>query len=129
MSIFSDAANGKITFSTAVAEIGQWVSKWVSSDPTALAVAGQVESDLKQAASNAVAIADTALGTLIATAGISVETAANTLITKSIGPGAVLLTPAVDAAITTATNALKSEIDGVAAQIRASLQPASASAS
>lgn len=127
MSILSDVWNKKITFETAAIEIGQWVSKMVSTNAVTVAAAGAIQSDLKQAASNAVALADTALGALIAPAAMTIEAAANTLIIKAIGPGAVVITPAVDAAITTAANALKAEVDAVAAQIRSQLTASAAS--
>lgn len=125
MSILSDLLHGKITFGTAEQEIEQWMEGIVKNDPAMTAAAGAIGSDLKQAASNAIALADTALGALIAPATTVVETAVNGLITSAIGPGAVVLTPAVDSAITTMTNALKAEIDAAATKARAALAPKS----
>jgi hypothetical protein len=127
MSILSDAISGKITFATAAAEAGAWVSRWVQGNPAAQAAAGAVLSDLKQAASNAVALADTALGPIIVGASLSIEASANLAMAKALGPVGVALTPAVDHAIETIANALKAEVDAAAAKLRADLSTKAAS--
>lgn len=124
MSLLTDLINKKITFSQFVSQAEAWVVKTAGSNPVAIAASGEVLSDLKQAASNAVALADTSLGALIAPAGLAVEAAINGVLTKAIGTGATALTPAIDNAIDTATAALKAELDAYAAKLRASLTPA-----
>ena len=121
MSILSDLLNKKITFSEAATEAEQWAAKIVASDSSLTTAVGTVTADLKQAASNAVALAGTALGALIAPAAATVEAAANELLTKAIGAGATTITPAVDNAITTGANALKAEIDAAETALRAKL--------
>ena len=121
MSILTDLLNKKITFSQAASEAEQWASHIVAGDSNLTVAIGVVTSDLKQAASNAVALADTALGALISPAATTVETVANELLTKAIGPSASVITPAIDNAITTSANALKAEIDAAATALRAKL--------
>lgn len=123
MSILSQLLDGKITFSQAVAQGEQWFSTLLAKAPTGVQqdVAAGL-SNFKQAASNAVALADTAMGGIISVGSIAVADAANIAITKIVGPAnATELTPGVDATITQAANALKAEIDAVAAQIRAAI--------
>lgn len=123
MSILTDLVNKKITFGSAIAEATQWVQQLVAHDPTLTAAAGVALSDLKQAASNAVDLADKALGPLVAAATLAVEGAANAAIASAVGPGAAVLTPAVDSAIQTIADSLHAEIDAAALKARASLAP------
>ena len=127
MSILSDLLNHKITFSQAASEFVGWGDKIIANDPAATAAVGVIVADAKQAASDAVALAGTALGNLIAPATLAVEAAASGAMTAAIGPvGSALLTPAVDSAITTVSNLLKAEIDAAESALRASLKPSAA---
>lgn len=122
MSILTDLLAKKITFSQATAEASAWVSHVFANDQVASAAAAVVLSDLKQAASNAVDLADKALGAVIAPATIAIETAANAAIAQAVGPvGAGLLTPAADHAIETIAAALKAEVDAAALKAKAAL--------
>lgn len=122
MSILSDAWTKKITWQTAATEIGQFVSKAFGSNPVATQAESVILADLKQAASNAIGYADTALGALIGPATLTVSTAVNSLLVDAVGPvPAGVVTPAIDHAITTAAEALKSAIDAEAVSFRASL--------
>jgi len=124
VSILSDLMSKKITFSQAASEFVSWGEKLIGSNAAASAAVAAAVSDAKQAASNAVALADTALGALLMPATIAVEAAANGAITSAIGPVAAgALTPAVDSAITNIANALKAEIDAAALAVRAKLAP------
>jgi len=123
MSILSQLFSGKITFSQAESQVDTWFSTILSKAPAA--VQGDVataSSALKQAASDAVGLADTALGGILATGSTIVESAANTALNATIGPiAAATLTPAVDASITAVTNGLKAAIDAEATALRAQL--------
>ena len=121
MSIISQLLSGKISFGTAVVQIEQWFAKELSGSSPAAAAAQAAVSDLKQAASNAVFLADTAPGGLLNTGAVAVEGAANAAITAALGPVAPQLTPAVDSAILHIASSLKAAIDAEAARIRASL--------
>jgi hypothetical protein len=127
MSILSDLLSKKITFSQAADEVVQWGEKMIGGNAAASQAVSAAVSDLKQAASNAVALADTALGALLQPATVAVEAAASGAITAAIGPVAAgALTPAVDSAIDNITAALKAEIDAAAMSARAALaKPAS----
>ncbi len=121
MSILSDAWTGKITWATAVQEIEADVSKAFNNNPAATAAAGAILTDLKQAASNAIGYADTAFGALVGPATVTVEATVNALLVRAVGPVSGVVTPSVDLAIVSASNALKSAIDAEAVKFRASL--------
>jgi hypothetical protein len=125
MSILTDLLSGKITFSQAATEVEQWGEKVLGlagANSAASSDVASAVSDLKQAASNAVALGDTALGGLIAVGAPLVEGAFNGVVTKALG-GTIAgqLTPAVDSSIDDIASALKAEIDAAALAIRAKL--------
>jgi hypothetical protein len=122
MSILSELLAKKITFGQAVSEGAQWIGHVFANDQVAQAAAATALSDLKQAASNAVDLADKALGAIIMPATAAVETAANAAIASAVGPVAAgVLTPAADHAIETIAAALKAEIDAAALKAKAAL--------
>ena len=122
MSILSQLFNGKIDFSQAVAQGEQWFSTILSKAPAAVqSDVATALSDFKQAASDAVSLADTALGPILLVGTTAVEVAANTALTAAIGGTANALTPAIDAGITSVSNSLKAAIDAEAAQLRAKI--------
>ena len=123
MSILSQLFAGKISFNQAVAQGEQWFSTLLSKAPPAVqTAASQGLSDFKQAASNAVALADTALGPIMAVGVTAIEAAANTALASAFGaPAAMVLTPGVDAGIAAVARGLHAEIDAVAAQFRAGI--------
>jgi hypothetical protein len=139
MSILSQLFAGKISFDQAVAQGEQWFSTLLRKAPPGVQTAvSQGLSDFKQAASNAVALADTDLGPIMAAGVTVVEGAANTALIAAFGaPAGTQLTPGVDAGIAAIANGLHAEIDAVAAQFRANivgsasawLRPGSASVS
>ncbi|HEY5006641.1 MAG TPA: hypothetical protein VII42_01470, partial [Caulobacteraceae bacterium] len=106
MSILSQLFAGKISFDQAVAQGEQWFSTLLSKAPPGVqALASQGLSDFKQAASNAVALADTDLGPIMAAGVTVVEGAASTALTAAFGaPAATQLTPGVDAGIAAIAN-------------------------
>lgn len=122
MSILTDLLSKKITFSQAVTEGESWFSTILGKSPIAVqADVAQGLSDFKQAASNAVALADTALGPILAVGTTAIETAANTALMAATGGAAAPLTPIMDSGIGQVVAALHAEIDAVAAQFRAKL--------
>jgi hypothetical protein len=122
MSILSDLFNKKITFNQAATEGATWFSAILTHAPAAVqADVASGLSDFKQAASDAAGLADTALGSILSTGTLAVEAAANAAINSALGPFGGVLTPVVDAGITSVTNALHAEIDAVAAQVRAKI--------
>lgn len=123
MSILSDAWNRKITWTQAGSEIVSWFEHVI---PQATAAAQpeltQAMSDLKQAASNALGWADTALGPIMATGTAVVEGAANVALISVVGPTAAgAITPGLDAAISAVSAGLKAAIDAEEAALRAKL--------
>lgn len=124
MSILSDLLAHKITFSQAVTEAEQWAANLVKNNPAATAAAGAALSDFKQAASNAVDLADKAVGALLQPATVTIEAAADAALARAIGPGAVALSPIVDSGIDNAAAMLKAVIDASAMKAKAALQPA-----
>lgn len=123
MSILSEAAEGKISFSEGVEKAEAWFGSLIAhSSPTVQADAAAGLDAFKQTLSNVVGIVDTALAPIISTGALAVEAATSTALTAAFGAGvAGQLTPGLDAGITQATNALKAEVDAVAAQLRAKI--------
>lgn len=132
MSILSQLFEGKITFNQAVSEGAQWFGALLTHAPPAVqSGVAQAESDFKQAASNAVALADTSLAPILAAGTLAINATVNNALTAATGGAAAPLTPLVDAGIDSVINALHAELDAVAAQFRAKLvtpaaQPATA---
>lgn len=111
MSILTDLIEGKITFGQAAAEAGQWASNLVSHDSTLSGAAGAVLSDVKQAASNAVDMADTALGGYILPAAKGVEGLLETALAGATGGVSVPFNPLISDGIDRIANAVKAEAD------------------
>jgi hypothetical protein len=125
MSIISDALSGRTTWPTAAAQIGAWFSQVLGPQPTAAATseAGALMTDLKQTASDAVSLADTLMGPLLAAGALAVEAAADTALKAAIGPVAGVITPAMDTAISDVEAQLVAAIHTRALAFRASLAP------
>lgn len=90
MSILSDLLGKKITFSQAVTETETWAEQLIAHDPTVTAVTGDVVTEIKQGASNAVDLADSALGAIIAPASKALEATLETALaaaTKGLSTG------------------------------------------
>ncbi|HEY7852936.1 MAG TPA: hypothetical protein VIB82_08160 [Caulobacteraceae bacterium] len=122
MSILSQLAEGKISFSQAASEAEAWFAKLVANAPAPVqADIKLVETNFKQVASDALGLADTAMGPILSVATVSVEAAANTALTAA---GVIALCPAADAAISNIEAALKAQVDATVAQWRANLTPA-----
>ena len=121
MSILNDLLKGKISFSTAAAEAGQWVSQVVAKDATLAGSMGTVLSDLKQGASNAVALAETDLATYVSSVTSPLETALEAMLSKITGGASIPFNPLITHSIDTIAAAVKAEVDAWATKTKANL--------
>jgi hypothetical protein len=121
MSILTDLMQKKITFSQAATQAGEWVSQIVAKDPTLQATAATVLSDVKQAASNAVNLAESALDSAILPAAASVEAAFEAALAKATGGVSLPFNPIITHGIDTIAAALKAEVDAAALKAKANL--------
>ncbi len=121
MSILTDLVQGKITFQQAVAEASAWSQKVVAADPTLTAVSGAVLSDVKQAASNAVDMADTWIGQHVAPMTLAIETAADAALAAATGGKSIPFNGFVNDGIDRMVQAGKSELDAWALKAKAEL--------
>lgn len=121
MSILTDLLAKKITFAQAVAEAAGWAQKLVASDPTLTAAAGAVLSDVKQAASNAVDMADTWIGQHVGPMTLAIETAADSALAAATGGKSVPFNGFVNDGIDRMVQAGKAELDAWALKAKASL--------
>lgn len=122
VAIIQDAIKGKISWLTAGGEIVQWFEKIIGQSPASVhQELADAQSALKQAASDAIGLAGTALGAVIGEGVQVIEPALSAALTKAIGANATALTPAIDSAIEHAASAFKAEVDAVATALRAKL--------
>lgn len=121
MSILTDVLSGKITFSQAAAEAAAWAQKIVACDPTLTATAGAVLSDVKQAASNAVDMADTWVGQHVAPMTAAIETAADAALAAATGGKSIPFNGFVNDGIDRMVQAGKAELDAWALKAKATL--------
>lgn len=126
MSILTDLLKGKITFGTAASEAEAWAAKLVTNGATS-AGAAQVVSDVKQAASDAVTVGESAIGPLITDAATSIETVLETFLAKATGGVSIVANPLINAGIDTAESTLINIISTWAASTKASLTTPSSS--
>lgn len=125
MSIISQALKGQITWGQAAQEIGNWfaqVGHRVMSDPIASQAVNELQSVVKQGASNALAFADTELGQHYGEATAAVESAVDALMLKATGGVAAPAVPFVNAGIEQAIGVLKSALDAKELEWKAKLQ-------
>lgn len=122
MSIFSQLISGKITWAQAAEEVAAWGAKELGLQPgTVQAEIDTAKEDIKQVASTALGLADTALGPILTTGVTAAEGVVNAAIIAATGGAGAALTPAVDGTITTIAAALKGAIDAEVATLRGSL--------
>lgn len=124
MSILSELFRGKITWQTAKQEIEAWTTQTVAHNPDLQETASAVMTDLKQAASDAIATADTLAGPLLATGADAVAAAFTTAATTYLGPFGGIASAASHDAIAKIRDGLKAALDAEAAALIASLKPA-----
>lgn len=123
MSILTDLAEGKINFHVASQEVGQWAQNLVAHDPTLTAAAGAIVSDLKQAASNAVGLADTALGAFIVPAAKTVEATLDGVLAAATRGASIPFNAFVNDGIDQIAAAIKAEADAWSLKAKAALVP------
>lgn len=123
MSILSQLAEKKITWAQASTQIENWFGKIGGAAPaTVQADLNAAKEDLKQAASNVLGLADTALGPIIATATTAVSAAVQGALTSAIGPvAASAASPVTTTGIQQIGAALKAQIDEEIARAQAAL--------
>lgn len=129
MSILTELLRKKITWDQAKTKIETWISQVSSGLPaTAQAALGEVLTDAKQAASDAITLADTMAGPLLADGADAVEAAFDVAAKAYLGPLGTLITPAVHDSIDRIRDGLKAAIDAKALQLKATLMPATTGA-
>ena len=127
--IVSGLAGGKLTWTQASAEIDATASKVFSGlSPAAQTAISAAVTDVKQGASNALAVAGTLLAPDIATGTKIVEGALDTLITAYTGGLAVPLVAGVNDGLDTLAGYLTSAIQARLLQHKAALVPSPAPA-
>jgi hypothetical protein len=129
MSILTDLIEKKITFSQAAAAALAWAQALISHDPALTSAAGAVVSDVKQAASNAVGLADTYVGAAILPAAKGVEVALDAALASVTKGASIPFNGFVNDGIDQMAAAIKAEADAWALKAKAALaQPANATA-
>lgn len=121
MSILTDLFEHKITFSQAAQEAAQWASSLINHDPILSSTASAVLADVKQGASNAVDMADTALGVAIVPAAKVVEGALDAALASVTKGASVAFNPFVNDGVDRMAAAIKAEADAWALRVKAQL--------
>ena len=121
MSILSDLLHKRITFSQAASEATSWVEKMIASDPASQQAAAAALTGVKQAASNAVMLADTGLQAAITPAAETVAGAAEAAFAAATKGASLPFNPLITSGFDAIANALKAEIDVVALKAKAAL--------
>ena len=121
MSILSDALSGKITFAQAETQAIAWASHIINSDPALSNAAGAVLTDVKQAASNAISMADTAVGVAILPAAKGVEVALDAALASVTKGASVPFNGFVNDGIDQMAAAIKAEADAWSLKAKAAL--------
>lgn len=122
MSILTQLLERKITWEQAKAQIEGDVSKISNMlPPESAAVMGVVLADAKQAASNAIDLADSMAAPLLATGALAVGAAFDVAAKAYLGPLGPIVSPAAHDAIDRIRDGLKAEIDASALALKAQL--------
>lgn len=121
MSILTDLLERKITFGQAAQEAAAWASSLISHDPVLSSTASAVLSDVKQGASNAVDMADTAIGVAIVPAAKAAEAALDAALSSVTKGASVAFNPFVNDGIDRMAAAIKAEADAWALKVKAQL--------
>ena len=111
MSILTDLINKKITFAQAATKAEGWVSNIVGKDASLQVKSSAVLSNVKQAASNAVAIGDTVLGDVIGPATTGTEVLLEAALAKATGGVSVAFNPLISAGVSSIASAVKAQVD------------------
>lgn len=126
MSILSDLFKGKTTPIQALAQIEAWGAKIVGSDPTLQNAVSGVITDVKQAASTAVDMIDTAVGVAVMPAAAGVEVSLDAALATITKGGSIPFNGFVNDGIDTMAQAIKNEADAWALKAKAALATAPA---
>jgi hypothetical protein len=121
LSIFTDLIQGKIDFHTAAAEAESWAEHLVNADPHTSAVANALVSEIKQSASDAITIGDTALAPVIMTAAGAIAVALEAALATATRGISTPFNPIISAGIDTIASALQAEITVWSLQAKAAL--------
>ena len=124
MSILSKALRHQITWGDAASQIGQWATNLVRNDATASAAVGAITTAVKQGASDAIGLADTALADHFAELTDAAHAAADAALVKVSGGALLPAVPLVNGVIDQIALASKAAIDAWALQAKANLAPA-----
>lgn len=99
MSIVTDLIEKKITFSTAVSQFGSWLGKTLGSDQALNTAGADALSVLKQGASDAIALGDTALASHASELATGVAALINATLVKATGGVSAAASPMISAGI------------------------------
>jgi hypothetical protein len=121
MSILTQLFKGQITFSQAATQIETWGANIISKDATLKTAVTAVVSDVKQGASNAIDMADSALGQYIQPATAATEAALEGALSAITKGASLPFNPLITDGIDTIANAVKAEADAWALKTKASL--------
>jgi hypothetical protein len=121
MSILGDLIEKKITFSQAVTEVEQWADKLIADDPAFTNATAAIVSDVKQAASDAVSVGDTALGVIIGGAAKALEPILETTLASATKGLSVGLNPLISGGIDAIAAAMIGQINAWALKAKADL--------
>lgn len=121
MSILTDLAEGKITFSQAAAEALGWSEKIIAADPVLTNAASAVLADVKQGASNAVGALDTAIGAAVLPASKAVEAALDASLASLTKGVSIPFNGFVNDGIDQMAAAIKAEADAWSLKAKAAL--------
>jgi len=121
MSITSQLFKKQITFNQAVGEFGDWLSKLLPHDPALSAASAAVLSDFKQAASNAVDMAEGSMANYLGPVVDTVGTTFEAMLAKVTNGATIPLNPLITDGIDRAEAALIAEIKAVSVKTKAAL--------
>jgi hypothetical protein len=125
MSIFSAWRNGKIGWPQAVIQAEAYVGAFINHTPAVKALIDDEVTVFKQAASNAIAMIDSAAPGVIDASATVVANEAKVLLTAYIGvPGEVIVGPGILDAVNIARDTLIAEVHAAALQFKADLAAA-----
>jgi hypothetical protein len=121
MSILTQLLKKQITFTQAATEIENWAQSLVSKDANLTAATGVLVTDLKQAASNAVDLADHEFATYVQPAADAVAVALESALASASKGATLPFNPFVTHGIDTIASAVKAEVDAWAMQAKSAL--------
>lgn len=124
MSIVSTLIRKKITFGTAVAQFGTWLGQVVGQNVVLSQAGTDMLSTLKQAASDAIAMGDTALVDHADELATAVAAAVNAALTAATGGKSAPASPIVSAGIKQLVNIAVTAAHAEALAFEAALTPA-----